>query len=286
MRLSPNRSRLPSMQAMVLALCILVAPADVVTPASDLKPETVASFDRYVRAAEARMDDDVSENEFLIVDRLPDARREQAYSQLQRGQIYVEQLHAREDHSSIHIPSGQIHHWSGVIFIPKATLSEAIAVLQDYDNQHDIFKPQVRRSKLIERSGDESKIYLQLFNSSIVTVVLNANFDVTDTQFGSTRHQIATRSTRIAEVADPDTPNEHERPIGNDHGYMWRLNSSWRIEEKDGGVYVQNESVALSRTIPAIFAWLVNPFTKNLPRNILVHLLTATRNAVLKARTP
>jgi len=42
----------------------------------------------------------------------------------------------------------------------------------------------------------------------------------------------------------------------------------------------------LSRTIPAIFAWLVNPFTKNLPRKILVHLLTATRNAVLKARTP
>jgi len=198
----------------------------------------------------------------------------------------VEQLHAREDHGGIHIPSGQIHHWAGVIFIPGATLAEAIAVLQDYDDHHDIFKPQIRRSKLIERSGDESKIYLQLFNNSIVTVVLNANFDVTDTQFGSTRHQIATRSTRIAEVADPDTPNEHERPIGNDHGYMWRLNSCWRIEEKDGGVYVQNESVALSRTIPAIFAWLVNPFTKNLPRNILVHLLTATRNAVLKARTP
>ena len=286
MRPSPNRSRLSSVQAMVLVLCILVAPADVLAPASDLKPETAASFERYVRAVEARMDDDVRENEFLVVDRLPDARRERAYSQLQRGQLYVEQLHAREDHGGIHIPSGQVHHWAGVIFIPGATLSQAVAVLQDYADHYDIFKPQIRRSKLIERNGDESKIYLQLFNSSIVTVVLNANFDVTDTQFGSARHQIATRSTRIAELADPDTPNEHERPVGNDHGYMWRINSYWRIEEKDGGVYVQNESVALSRTIPAIFAWLVNPFTKNLPRNILVHLLTATRNAVLKSRTP
>jgi hypothetical protein len=64
---------------------------------------------------------------------------------------------------------------------------------------------------------------------------------------------------------------------------MWRFNTYWRVEEKDGGVYVQNESVALSRTVPAILAWLVNPLVKSIPRNIVLHLLADTRTAVLKA---
>lgn len=226
--------------------------------ATELKPETAASFDRYLRAVEARMDEDVRRSQFLAVDRLPDSRRQQAYDQLQQGQIYIEELHVRDDDRPLHVPNALVHHWAGVIFIPKATLSEALAVLQDYDNHKNIYKPQIRRSELIEHSGNESKIYLQLYNKSVVTVVLNAHFDVTDAQLGGTRHQIASRSTRIAEVANPDKPNEHERPVGNDHGYMWRLDTYWRVEEKDGGVYVQNESVSLSRTVPAILVACTN----------------------------
>jgi hypothetical protein len=106
---------------------------------------------------------------------------------------------------------------------------------------------------------------------------------VRDTQFGSSRFQTVSRSTRIAEVENPDSPNEHEKTVGNDHGYMWRLYTYWRIEEKDGGVYVQNESVSLSRTVPALLALVVNPLVKSIPRNVLIHLLTDTRNAVEKA---
>jgi len=58
----------------------------------------------------------------------------------------------------------------------------------------------------------------------------------------------------------------------------------WRIEEKDGGVYVQNESVSLSRTVPALLAFIVNPLVKSIPRNVLIHLLTDTRNAVVKSQ--
>jgi hypothetical protein len=211
--------------------------------------------------------------------------RDEAYQQLRQGHIYIQRLHSREDDREIPIPGGIIHHWSGVIFIPGATLGEVFAVLQDYDRHQDIYKPDVRRSKLVERDGNQAKIYLQLFNKSIVTVVLNADFDVADTDFGPTRRQTVSRSTRIAEVVSPGNPNEHERPVGHDHGYMWRLDSYWRVEEKDGGVYVQNESVALTRTVPAILAWLVNPLLESIPRGILIHLLQDTRNAVMKTRT-
>ena len=271
------------MRTILVALCILIDLGGMAARATELKPETAAAFDRYVRAMEARMDEDIGRNQFLVVDRLPEPRRTEAYEQLKSGQVYIEAMSARENDRPIHISSGLIHHWAGVIFIPRATFDEVEAVMRDYDCHEDIYKPQIRKSKLMERNGDESKVYFQFFNHSIVTVILNANFDVRDTQFGSGRFQTVTRSTRIAEVENVDSPNEHERPVGNDHGYMWRLFSYWRIEEKDGGVYVQNESVSLTRTVPALLAFIVNPLVKSIPRSVLIHLLTDTRNAVEKA---
>ena len=271
------------MRGLLIALCILVDLGGVGVRAAELKPDTAAAFDRYVHAMEARMDEDTGRDQFLVVDRLPDARRTEAYEQLKNGQVYIEAMSAREGDRPIKAPSGLIHHWAGVIFIPKATFDEVEAVMRDYDCHEDIYKPQIRKSKLIERNGDESKVYFQFFNRSIVTVILNADFDVRDTQFGSGRFQTVTRSTRIAEVENVDSPNEHERPVGNDHGYMWRLFSYWRIEEKDGGVYVQNESVSLTRTVPALLAFIVNPLVKSIPRSVLIHLLTDTRNAVERA---
>ncbi len=253
--------------------------------AAELKPETVAAFQRYIRATEAQMDDDLRNNQFLFIDRLPDAQRREAYEELQQGQVYISELHSEEDLHPIRIPNGLVHHWAGAIFIPKATLSDTIAVLNDYDNEPEIYKPEIRRSKLIEQNGNESKIYLQFYNKSIITVVLNAYFDVMQTQIGSTRVQSASRSTRIVEVADAGSPNEHERADGDDRGYMWRLNSYWRIEKKDGGVYIENESITLTRTVPLLIAWLVNPLTKSIPHDVLLHSLTNTRNAIVKSET-
>jgi hypothetical protein len=178
-----------------------------------------------------------------------------------------------------------IHHWAGVTFIPKATLAETLAVLQDYDNQEKIYKPQVRQAKLIEQKGNESKIFEQFYSKSIVTVVLNVYFDVVEMQMGSTRAESVSHSTRIAEVVDIGSPSERERTDGKDHGYMWRLNSYWRVEEKDGGVYVQTETITLSRTVPLMLAWIINPLTKSIPRDVIVQLLTDTQKAVLMRGT-
>ena len=87
-------------------------------------------------------------------------------------------------------------------------------------------------------------------------------------------------STRIAEVENADRPDEREKSIGNDHGYLWRLNNYWRFQERDGGVYVQVESVALSRSVPTLLAWLVNPLLKRVPREYLSRLLGSTRTAL------
>lgn len=271
------------LQKPALMLLILAGLAGNSTHAGQVKPETAAAFEHYVAATEARMDEDVRLNQFLVVDRLPDSQRKDAYDQLQQGQIYIEELHTLEDRHAIHIPSGLVHHWTGVIFIPKATLAEADAVLNDFKDEPEIYKPDIRKARLIEQNGSDSKIYLQFYSKTLVTVVLNAYFDVVETRLGSTRIQSASRSTRVAEVESWGSPDEHERTGDEDHGYMWRLNSYWRIEEKDGGVYVENESITLTRTVPLLLAWLINPLTKSIPHDVLVHTLTNTRDAVEKA---
>jgi len=110
--------------------------------------------------------------------------------------------------------------------------------------------------------------------------VYNANFDAHNSKLDESRLESRSYSTRIAEVADPGTPEEHEYPIGNDHGYLWRLNNYWRMQEKDGGTYVQIEVVELSRGVPFEFAWLVDSLSDSLPRKTLTRLLNSTRRAV------
>jgi len=43
-------------------------------------------------------------------------------------------------------------------------------------------------------------------------------------------------------------------PEGEGTGLIWR-----RFEERDGGVYVEVEAIALSRDVPASLRWLVEP---------------------------
>ena len=245
----------------------------------------MAAFDRYVETIESKMEQDLAANRFLVIDQLPDDKRRQAYEQLRRGEIFIQETHSADGHDPIHVPGGLIHHWAGVLFVPKATMAEVNSVLQDYENEATIYKPEIRRAKLIEQNRDKSKIYLQFFSKTVITVVLDGYFDVTFRPIDKTRSESISHSTRIVEIANPDGPDPREHTEGTDHGYMWRLNSYWRLEEKDGGVYVQNESITLTRTVPVLLAWIVNPLIKSLPRDVLAHMLNDTQIAVAKKAT-
>jgi hypothetical protein len=267
--------------AISLLRCAVIGLLVASAHAAELKANTAATFDHYIRATELHHAEDLSGGYFLVVDRLPDALRQETYVKLRQGQVYIQPLESREDGNSIRVPDGLIHHWVGVIFVSGATVSQVLAVLQDYDDYKNVYKPYVRDSKLLEQSKNDFKIYLQFYQKSIATVAINANFDVRYTMSGPTRALSQSHSTRIAEVANPDEQNERELPVGKDHGYLWRLNDYWRMEEKDGGTYIQLESVGLSRSIPAIFAWFINPLVRSLPRTALSKFLNATRRAVV-----
>ena len=266
--------------ALAVLAGLLAAPAWAV----ELKPETVAAFNQYVQVTEARMALDLRDGHFLTVDALPEPERQEAYAQLRQGQIYVRSIRTEENGKPVHIPGGLIHHWVGVVFIPGVTLAGVVAELQDYAGQPRKYKPTVRESEVLEHDGDEFKIYRQLYRHQFVSIVINADFDDIYEMLDRSHAIVRSYSTRIAEVAHPDQPDERELPVGNDHGYGWRFYNYTHVEEKDGGVYVQVESIAMSRTVPAIFAWLINPLVKSIPRDVLTQLLDRTRQAVLERK--
>ena len=52
------------------------------------------------------------------------------------------------------------------------------------------------------------------------------------------------------------------------------------MEEHDRGVYVQSEVVSLTRDIPVVLKWMIEPFVTSIPRETLTATLVATRKAV------
>jgi hypothetical protein len=114
----------------------------------------------------------------------------------------------------------------------------------------------------------------------VLTVVLNTEHEAHYVRPAPDRAYSRIVSTRIAEVENPGTPAEREKPIGKDGGYMWRLNTYWRFLERDGGTYIQCESISLTRGIPFGFGWVVGPFVTSIPRESLTFTLERTRTTL------
>ena len=252
--------------------------------AAELKPKTLKAFDRYVAAAEARMKrDEAHPNDFLYVESLPKPEYEAAMAELKQGGVRVQRVITRDAKGKpIDIPDGMIHHWVGDVFIPGKSVTSALDVLRDYDNFKNIYKPEVIRSRLVKREDeDDYKVYIRLQKQSIVTVTLDTWYHIHFTPVSKNSGYSRSVSTRIQQVDDAGTPNEHLEPVGNDSGYLWRINSYWRYQQRDNGVIVEWESIALSRDIPFLVAWFVNPLVRKIAREAVTDMLTATRKAVL-----
>jgi hypothetical protein len=249
--------------------------------AVDLEPKTLEAFARYVQVTESRIDGELARpGAFLYIEGIPEPKHSQALGVVRKGEIYMDRLEMRDASGApIAVPSGLIHHWIGAVYIPGVNLRQVLDLVQDYDHHQDIYKPEVVRSQLVKHEGDDYQIYYRLKKQKVITVTLNTNHDVQYFPVDATHCHSRSVATRIAEVANADQPNEHEKPVGHDGGFLWRLNSYWRFEEKDGGVYVEVESISLTRDIPMGFGWLIKPFVTSIPRESLLMTLGSTRSA-------
>jgi hypothetical protein len=267
--------------AALLALCgsaTGVATAD----AAELKAETTAAFDRYVAATKARMQAELgSVDRFLRVFIQPDAVRANSVERLRRGEVVVERMVTTEGGRSIAIPGGLVHHWVGLAFLPGVTLERTVALLQDYDRHAAVYAPRIASSALRTQVDDVFRFDLRFFMQKGISVVVDTENTARFMRLDADRAASSIVATRIAEVENPGTPAEREKPPGLDSGYLWRLNTYWRFLHRDGGTYIQCESISLTRGIPTGLAWLLGPFVTSLPRESLEFTLQTTRRALV-----
>jgi len=87
-------------------------------------------------------------------------------------------------------------------------------------------------------------------------------------------------------VRDPSNPSGPEFPVGDGHGYLWRLYTYWHFAEREGGVYIQCEAISLTRDIPFGLGWLIRPLVTSIPKQSLDRVLAQTRDAVVHEPAP
>jgi len=258
-----------------------LAASKAAAPAPDLKPDTIAVFNEYVKLTEARNEKELlSGTNLLWIDGLPEGERASAYGALKRGEVKMQKLETLENGAKIRCPRGMIHHWVGVALVPGAKLQDVLGVLQDYDHQAQVYAPDVERSKIESHDGDHFVVFLRFRRHKVITVVLNTRHEVRYFRDSETREHSRSSAVRIAEVENAEKNDEREKPPGDDGGFLWRMETWWRMEERDGGVYVQSEVVSLTRDIPTGLGWLIGPFVTSIPKETLTFTLQATRRAV------
>jgi hypothetical protein len=255
--------------------------------AAELKQETIQAFDQYVKVTEEERAAKMRKSgAFLWIDSQGDALRQQLHERLAHGEVVTKHLETRDDNRPIRIPRGLVHHWVGTIFIPGATLQQTIALMENYPTYPQLFSFGVQRSKVLSQEKNHSQVQLRMFREARSPVVYNVDLDDRYFRVDADHGYRRSRSTRIAELADVGKPTEHELPVGDDRGLLWRLNLDWSYQEENGGVFLQIELIALSRGVPAIIAWLANPYIQSLPQQYLEKVLQAMRSGLAVQATP
>ena len=262
-----------------IVLCLFVL--SLTGWSSELKQKTTTAFDKYVAATEKRFNDELRPGgKFLFIDGLPADQIKSSYEKLKKGEIIVEKQETKADGVSTDVPDGMVHHWVGLAFIPGANLAEVLAIAKDYDRRAELYKPEISASHLISHQGNDYKFFLRLYQKRFTTAIFNTEYVAHWGQVDPSRVYSNSISTKVAEVKDSDKPDGEEYPVGQGRGYLWRLNTYWRFQQKDGGVYIQCEALSLTRDIPWGLGWLIKPLVTKIPKESLNHALGQTRTVI------
>ena len=167
------------------------------------------------------------------------------------------------------------------MFVPKAKLDDVMGVLGDYEHYKDFYRPMVVKASVLEQTPDHEKVTLLMMQKAFsVTGAVETDNEVQIARLGADRAYSLSTSVRVQEIADYGEPSEHALPEDHGPGYVWRTFNVTRLEQRDDGVYIEMEMIGMSRGIPMVFRWLIQPLAERLPRSMLVTTLQDTRDAV------
>jgi hypothetical protein len=234
----------------------------------DLKPATVAAFDRYIQQTEQRLN---QRKTFLWADESADRR-----NRVRHGEVVVEPTGERP---IMEVTGGLIHDWMGAVFVPGVSLATTLEHVEDYDHARTHHR-EVIASHIVWRHGNDFLVSMRLLKKKVITVVLDSEHEVHYFPIDSTHCRSESRTVKIAEVDNAGKRDEHEMPPGTGHGFLWKLDTFWRFQQRDGGTWIECEAISLTRDIPTGLGWLIEPIIRSLPRESLENTLRETANAL------
>lgn len=256
--------------APLLAFAFLAAaPA---CPAAAPAPAAMAAFNNYTRQVESRLARQHSALSTYLAGSSPEVQ-----ARLRKGELIIEQLPTPE------APGAILHHWRGTAFAPDATAAGFERLMRDFNSYPRLYSSQILSASTLSQNGDHYQVTMRVRQQHILTVVLDTTYVVDFVSLDPDHRSSISRGTRITEIASPGTPSERALAPAEDHAFLWLLNSYWSCAQANGGLYLQIESVSLTRSIPTGLGWVVRPFLKSVPRDSLEFTLRSTLTALRNA---
>ena len=237
------------------ALLVVLIPSPIAAQLIvKLSPDSDRAFDTYIQTAERQFD----WRPRVSLDKNPSVK-----------------IVPAAPNPTIDLPGAIIHDWTGAILVPGATVEKALTVLQSYDDYKRIYTPQVTDSKLYSHQGNHWRSYLKLYKRALLPAIFDTEYDVEYRELDHARWAVLSRSIKVAEIDGGKV-----LPVGTGHGYLWRLNAYWLLEQRPEGVYLECRAISMSRDIPLGLAWAIKPMITSLPRDSLQQTLDATARAL------
>ena len=255
----------------LIVLVFLAAPGCLVA-----EPPTaaVSAFSSYIGRVESRLAGQHRSQEGFIAPVTADG---QSDARLRRGELIIEKL---TPSTGAEMPGAVLHDWRGTAFAAGASAADFERLMRDFNAYPEHFSPQVVQAKILSQQGDHFEAKMRVRQRHVITVVLDTTYDINFGRLDARRGYSTSRSTRISEIDAPGTGNEHALTPNEEHGFLWRLNTYWSYEERDGGLYMQIESVSLTRAIPTGLGWAIGPFVESVPRESLEFTLQSLCKAL------
>jgi hypothetical protein len=138
---------------------------------------------------------------------------------------------------------------------------------------------------LLERNGDTCRVQIRIKESAAgISAVLDVTSQVQYFRPNDNSAYSISNSEQVREVKDAGTSRERLLPAGKDNGYLWRAATFNRLVAQNGGLFVEMETLGLSRSFPPLLSWVFEPIARRLGRKSVELSLREFTQAVRTSR--
>jgi hypothetical protein len=233
-RRQKTRGQLSYSRMLLVLVGLLILSATPSCALGEPSPAAVSAFNSYIGAVDSRLAQrHRSQNTFLA----PGASASQNQTRLLHGEFIVEQLTPA---GGADLPGAMLHHWRGTAFVAGATAADFERLMKNFNAYPQYFSPQVLQASLLTQQNDHFQASMRVRQKHVITVVMDTAYDITFGQLDAHHGYSTSRSTRISEIDSPGTSDERVLSSNEEHGFLWRQNTYWSYEERDGGLYMQS----------------------------------------------